>query len=98
SWGEWGNMTDDGVLFDVDGNVVLDKDGKEVPAPQLQANSPWITDTAALSEAVNYASTNEKPFNAKSFAFNANQVNEDDKAVCAGGGGGGDGGGGGGGY
>ncbi|MEF9426622.1 MAG: hypothetical protein L0956_05410, partial [Candidatus Mariimomonas ferrooxydans] len=66
---------------------------------QLQANSPWITDTAALSEAINYASTNEKPFSANSFAFNANQVNEDDKAVCAGGGdGGGGGGGGGGGY
>ncbi|MEE8329701.1 MAG: hypothetical protein V3R54_07220 [Thermodesulfovibrionia bacterium] len=69
-----------------------------MPAPQLQANSPWITDTAARSEAINYASDNQNKLSANSFAFNANQVNEDDKAVCAGGGGGGDGGGGGGGY
>ncbi|MEF9437750.1 MAG: hypothetical protein L0922_03010 [Candidatus Mariimomonas ferrooxydans] len=68
-----------------------------MPAPQLQANSPWRTDTPARSEAINYASNNENKLSANSFAFNANQVNEDDKE-CGGGGGDGGGGGGGGGY
>jgi 3-mercaptopyruvate sulfurtransferase SseA len=51
----------------------------------LEPDSPWRTDTDALSESINYNRRVVEPIvGADSFAANANLINETDKAVCGG--------------
>jgi len=51
----------------------------------LEPDSPWRTDTDALSESINYNRKIIAPIvGADSFAANANLINETDKAVCGG--------------
>lgn len=68
AWIEWGRMASNDAAI----------------GGSLEPDSPWRTDTDALSESINFNRRVVKPIaGANSFAAKANLINETDKAVCA---------------
>jgi 3-mercaptopyruvate sulfurtransferase SseA len=68
AWIEWGRLASNDPLYD----------------GSLEPDSPWRTDIEALSEPISYNKRVVAPIegDVDSFAGNANEINEEDKAIC----------------